>query len=311
MPRDVQYKKTGFSQLDKINIKIRLKNFILPNSSIVSVERIYSGNVNRNFKIITEQGDFFCKIAPLWYSHSLRREAWALKHLKRIGCYVPNVIRYFDADNKVIPGHEILILEYIDGVILAEIQRKNKFYKKIIDLYNNIHSVKLKRYGWLNKSFIGSNKAWKDFLLKIENEESIRKISDAWSKNVDFVQREINNFSYNIKSGRLLYGDFNYYNFIINQKNVLIAFDFQNCFSGDPLYDVGMILSKDIGFLKYLHHFSGFNPVNRENTRKIVFLYGLRHLLSMLSFYIDTDNKERILFINKRFLAIKKIYEKY
>ena len=310
MNKEIQYQKTGFDELDKLDIAINLSSILPEKFSKVSVERIFEGNVNRNFKINADHKRYFCKIAPMWYKKSLWRETWALKRLKKIGCRVPNVVKYFDKSNKALPGYEILLLEYIDGVLLIRMKNISMFYENIIDLYNSIHSINMKQYGWLDERFVGQNKTWKDFLLQIENEKSISQIGNKWIKNLAFVRNEIENYNFNIGPGKLLYGDFNYYNFIINQENKLVAFDFQNCFSGDSLYDVGMILAKDLEFEKHLHRFKTFYSANKNVARKSVLLYSLRYLLSMLAFYIAFNNKERILFAKRRFSMIKKLYEK-
>ncbi len=311
MSKEVEYKSTGFEKLDSMDLSINLSAILPEKFSHISVERIYYGNVNRNFKIVTDQNKYFCKIAPLWYEGSLCREAWALKKIKTLGCRVPEVLLYLDKRNDIIPGYEILLLEYVNGTLLADVANKEKYYAQIIRTYNSIHSISVEKYGWLDKNFVGENKTWVEFLLQIENEKSINSLGDVWMAGVNFVRDEIKKYPFGIYSGKLLYGDFNYYNFILNQDEVVVAFDFQNCFSGDPLYDVGMMVAKDIGFEKFLENFKTFNTVGKKDMRKRVFLYSLRYLLSMLSFYVSSQNEERILFAQKRFFEIKNLYEKY
>lgn len=310
MSKEVEYKSTGFEKLDSIDLSASLSAILPDKFSQIKVERIYYGNVNRNFKIVTDQNKYFCKIAPLWYEGSLFREAWALKKIKTLGCRVPEVLLYLDKKNGVIPGYEILLLEYVDGTLLADVTNKEKYYAQIIRTYNSIHSISVEKYGWLNKNFIGENNTWVEFLLQIENEKSINSLGDIWMASVNFVRDEIKKYPFGIYSGKLLYGDFNYYNFILNQDEEVVSFDFQNCFSGDPLYDVGMMVAKDIGFEQFLEKFETFNIVDDKDIRKRVFLYSLRYLLSMLSFYVSSQNEERILFAQKRFFEIKNLYEK-
>jgi len=311
MNKKVQYKKTGFDKIDAIDFGVNLKRILPPNYQDIIVERIYHGNVNRNFKVISGHGSFFCKVAPLWYEGSLFREAWALKKLKQIGCNVPRVIGSFDKNNNAFAGHEIILLEYIEGKLVSDKKNVKDYYSQIIDLYNLVHSIKMKKYGWLDKNFVGENETWFDFLMQIENEKSINSLGNDWKKNLSFVRVELENIDCINSIKRLLYGDFNYSNFIVNSENKIVALDFQNCFSGDPLYDVGMIFSKDNNFENRLSDFKIFNKPYTENDKKLIFLYSLRHLLSMLVFYIASNNEERILFAKKRFIEIKNLYEKF
>lgn len=311
MRKEINYQITGFNTIDKLDLSKILVEIIPDKPKLFLIEQIYEGNVNRNFKITCDEKKYFCKISPLWYNDSLLRESWALKLIKSKGCNVPSVIKYLNKKNNLIPGHEIMLLEYIEGSLLAGEKNISKFYKEIINIYNLIHSVEIKRFGWLNNKFFGKNKSWKDFLLQIENEEKISRINKEWNDNLLFVRKEIINFIYNeTYCGRLLYGDFNYYNFIINTEKELISFDFQNCFSGDPLYDFGIILSKDINFEKYLKFINTYG-YNNMCVDKTVLLYSLRHLLSMLAFYNESKNEERLSFIKDMFYEIKKRYEKY
>ncbi|MFH1610916.1 MAG: aminoglycoside phosphotransferase family protein [Patescibacteria group bacterium] len=311
MLKTIKYKKTGFDEINEIDFAINLRNFLLLGCSKVTIKRIYHGSVNRNFKIITNKETYFCKVGPLWYEGSLHRESWALKTIRQIGCNVPNIIMYLNKTNKVLPGHEVLLLEYVDGELLANKDNMKNYYSKIIALYNSIHSISMEKYGWLDERFIGKNKNWLDFLLQIENEKTINQLGSVWKDNLSFVRNKIKNCNYGDVSGKLLYGDFNYYNFIVNKEDNVVAFDFQNCFSGDPLYDVGIIFAKDSNFEKYLHYFNTFDFVYKEDKRKLIFLYSLRCLFSMISFYATTKNQERISFAKNRFIEIRRLYDKY
>lgn len=297
----LDYLNTGFDELSKHNLLQDFKNLLREEFSITSIRRIANGNVNQAFEIMTDKQTLFCKIAPTWYENSLKREAWALKQIKEQGCLVPDFIEYFGQNNVIIPGHEILFLRFVDGELLSEMSNKNKYTDQIINLYDSIHTITTEGFGWLDEHFKGENNTWKDFLLGIENQELIHNLGLYWSNSLLFVQNELETATINSDSCHLLYGDFNYSNFIVNKENKVIAFDFQNCFSGDPLYDTGMMIANDKIFEQFL---------NNKRDKKIVYIYALRHLLSMLTFFTQQNNKEKVAFIKMRFSEIKKALNK-
>ncbi len=304
MDLETDYSKTGFLAVDKLVFSGRL-NYIF-SEKLIKIEKIPFGNVNRNYRIIAQRKKYFCKISPLWYENSLRREAWALRNITKKGGIVPAVISYFDKNNNIIPQHEILILEYISGKNFFFHNNKVKFYKNIFNSYNIIHSIKMCGFGWLDSHFIGRNKKWIDFLMKLENIDTCRELIISHDVDINYVFSELSKFQFKLDESRLLYGDYNYYNFIITNDEKLYSLDLQNCFAGDPAYDIGIIIAKDNISKKHLKYLDNFS----EDKMRLIYLYALRHLLSILSFYIINVNQRKIGFAIKRFLELERKYKK-
>lgn len=303
MDLETDYRKTGFSAVDNAVLSGKL-NFIF-SEKLVKIVKIPFGNINRNYKVVTPVKKYFCKISPLWYDDSLRREAWALRNIIKKDGIVPGVINYFDKNNSIIPRHEILILEYISGKNLSFRNNKVNFYKKIFHTYNIIHSIKIKNFGWLDNNFVGRDKKWINFLLKVENIDACRKLIVNYGININYVFSELSKFQFKLDGARLLYGDYNYHNFIITNDEKLYSLDFQNCFAGDPVYDIGIVVAKNNIAKKYLKYFDNFS----EDKMRLIYLYALRHLLSVLSFYIINANQQKVIFATKRFLELKQEYK--
>ena len=312
--------ETGFDRLEKLDLTEVLSGILPKGESIISVDQIPYGHVNRNLRITTKDTRYFCKIAPLWYKGSLDREAWALGKVKDAGCLVPSVLGYLDKDNDVIPEFEMLLLEHVDGDLLEGMneRERGRYYSQIVKLYNLIHSIPVNHFGWLNKEFEGSDDTWMDFLVQIENEDAISSLDTELLERVSFVRRELaaclegdtSSSQEGAGTGNLLYGDFNYANFIVNRDDRVVALDFQNCFSGDPLYDVAMMLVNDERFEAYLKTPKGYDLIDNDATRRLVYLYCLRYLTSMLIFFMTQNNKEMIIFARKRFSKIRRSYAK-
>jgi aminoglycoside phosphotransferase (APT) family kinase protein len=95
----------------------------------------------------------------------------------------------------------------------------------------------------------------------------------------------------------LLYGDFNLDNFILSLSGEIYALDFQNCFSGDPLYDYSIIIDKYPSFVKFLNS-------EQKMQKRLLKLYTLRYLLTRISYFIQKNDFELTNFYIKRFNSV-------
>ena len=302
MGKSINYQLTGFKALQIEKVRKKLEATL--QEKIVSMENIPYGKVNLSYHVVTNSKDLFCKFSPVWYKHSLERETWALKTIKGNGGIVPNVVCYIK-DGFNYRGHELLVLEYISGSLLSNIENKNKLYKKIFETYNILHSIAMPGWGWLDRKFKGQHQKWQEFLYDVENIDSYGHISLEWKMRAEYVIKNLKNIKPSTETARLLYGDYNDNNFIVTEAGDVCSLDFQNCFAGDPLYDIGIIVSKSdevFNYLKYLDYFS-------ENKIKVIYLYALRHILSMLAFYINSYDDDKIEALSKRFLYLRNAYE--
>lgn len=263
---------------------------------ITSLELEKRGSVNKTEIVTTKENKYFCKIAPSWYKGSLERERWCLDLLRKKRQNVPQVVKLIIQDDI-----EILLMEYLEGNTFSNCDRRTLYFNDILDIYKVIHSVEMKKFGWLNSAMVGLKSTWKSFLLDIENLPTLES-SSYWSKKTNFVLSEIEKYSFNFVEPVLLYGDYNRDNFICKDEKIY-ALDFQNCFSGDYLYDYGIIFSKESRLQKEI-----LTDLKSEEI-VILYLYSLRHLLSMTSYALINKNYSRLNFIRSKFNLIEEAYE--
>ncbi len=296
MNNQLNYNFTGFNPGISTAVAQELKQY-LNLEKIPDLTPIEIGHVNKSFLIQTNEDKFFCKVSPLWYKNSLTREEWCLRLLEERGAPVPRVIGLIKDDNTMLRGHEVLILEYIEGDLLSRIPILPEHYKSLYNIYNILHSQPMALYGWLDANFKGTKESWKDFLVDIENIEQCKSISHEWKNKITTVVERLSSHQYNMEKGRLLYGDFNLDNFIWTPSGKLVGLDFQNCFSGDPLYDFAVIINKYPLFYKYIED-------KHTLDQKTLDLYHLRFLLTRLSFFYQNNNHVYIKGIEKKFNTI-------
>ena len=300
--RKINFNKTGFDNFSQQKIKNGLGDAL--DSRVFSLKKSKYGRVNLNLEVLTQNEKFFVKIAPVWYKNSLEREKWVIQNIHNVFLHVPEIFKYFDEKNKYIKKHEVLIMKYVDGDVLEEVDNKENYFEQIFKIYNDIHQIKVKGYGWLSEDHMGLNRDWSEYLLNIENSSLLEKKKNTWNKELIWVKNELlKSYDHSFQS-KLLYGDFNYSNFIVSPDGkILTALDFQNVFAGDPLYDFGIISSKDNEFMEFI-----LNRFKLLKEKKKIIIYGLRHLLTMLSYYLVKDDCERLSFVSSQYLIMKTRY---
>jgi fructosamine-3-kinase len=293
----INYNNTDFENLtDGVITKELEEKF---HFEIISMSHIDTGHVNKCVVVGTQENTFFCKISPLWYKKSLSREKWCLNKLLTRKVLVPKIVGLVEDNNENMPGHEILVLEYIPGKLISQLPNiSDDILEKISKVYCCLHSFEVKKFGWLDPNFIGDKDGWLDFLLDIENLDLCRSISKELNKKINFLLNNLKIFDFkSLKNGCLLYGDFNLDNFILSLSGEIYALDFQNCFSGDPLYDYSIIIDKYPSFVKFLNS-------EQKMQKRLLKLYTLRYLLTRISYFIQKNDFELTNFYIKRFNSV-------
>ena len=118
----LNYKDTGFAKIKLPSVKSKLNNLF--NEKIISINPTKFGKVNLNLEIETNKIKYLVKISPLWYKYSLGREKWAINTIRSVFPGVSIIYKYLGPVNRILPGHEILILYYIRGTVLQNIDDK-------------------------------------------------------------------------------------------------------------------------------------------------------------------------------------------
>ena len=304
----INYTNEGW---EKVNIESKLSKLaqLCAEKTIVNYSELKGGFLSKVLLLETLNKKVVVKISPFWNNTGLAREYWCYKQLitKKPSIKIARVFSYTSARNSIFPGHEILILEYIPGHLIthSELERSN-MHKKIGSILKKIHEIPMQGYGWLNKTFTGMHQSWIDFLVKIDNLEITRKSQVLSSQDLDWLitnlKRECDiNFC-----PRLLYGDLEKSNIIVNSRS-LVFIDFQNCFSGHDLYDVGIGLFFIPQILRNLRHYLR-DKITKQNKKQII-LYAMRHALSALGHRVTVKDKKGVRKAVRRFHELKKLYQ--
>jgi len=307
---DVNYTNTGW---DKIDIIQKLPELIMGagiNEKITNYAELRGGYFNKVIMVETASTKNVVKISPLWNKGGLTRENFAYSNLKNKSgelFKLAKIYSFMPDSNTIIPGHAILIIEYIDGrePIGNELDSEN-FHEKIKTFLDSIHDIPTKEYGWFDQKLIGKNSSWHDFLINIDN-LSITLNSKLLSKNnIDWVLNKLVSECTDNFEPVLLYGDLKQENILIKNGSLYII-DFENCFSGHQYYDIGIGLFFISQIWKYLHVY--LKGVKQKEVKKQIILYAMRHAISCLGHRINIGDVKEIKVAIKKFFELKKIYE--
>ncbi len=266
------------------------------------------GYLNKVFFVKISGKELVFKISPLWNNTGLAREYWCYKKLEKqkIGMEIPNILSYHPAKNEFFPGHEILIMEYVSGrPITKKDLAKGSIHKKLGLAIRGIHTISMERYGWLNKNFTGTHSSWKSFLQNIDNLEVTKKAGVLPQKDLKELIENLGKECPLDFKPNLLYGDLGETNIIINQKNEPVLVDFQNCFSGHNLYDLGIGLFFIPQIFDNLNHYTETKIT--EKKKKQIVLYAMRHAVSVLGHRILIKDKKKMVQAVKRFYTLKNL----
>jgi|GEM_PF-1963618 len=300
---NLNYLNTGWESFDLATSINDIGN-LASSTKIKSYKTLEGGSFNKIILAETNSEQFIIKISPLWNKGGLDREHWFYKKVNTYSTKIktPHVLSYTPYENNILPGHAILILEYISGHILTDtdLDRENTHHQ-IATFLKTTHRVPGKGYGWLNDCFEGTYTTWEDFLLDIDNLEYTRESGLLPAGQINEVLsslREKCNISF---KPSLLYGDLNKGNILIHNDDLFII-DFENCFSGHPLYDLGIgafFIPKIMQLLPvYIN-----SPSRLE--RQQILLYALRHAISTLGHRIMVKDKKGICESTDRFYQLK------
>lgn len=155
-----------------------------------------------------------------------------------------------------INNKKYIIYKYIEGKTISQyVNEGNKITKEIVEsvaeILGRIHAMKFRKVGNLNED------------LYIENElEPIVKLYDKYinenvrlrlgSENINKIKHIIAKYNSELSlldyDSRLIHGDFQGTNIIINDKSVAAIIDWEFCMAGSPLIDIGQ-------FFRYEEYF--------------------------------------------------------
>ena len=185
------------------------------------------------------------------YNKSYRKD---INLFSRIKEYVPVQEIY---KSGLINNKKYIIYKYIEGKTISQyVNEGNKITKEIVEsvaeILGRIHTMKFRKVGNLNEN------------LYIENElEPIIKLYDKYinenvrlrlgPENINKIKHIIAKYNSELSlldyDSRLIHGDFQGTNIILNNKSVVAIIDWEFCRAGSPLIDIGQ-------FFRYEEYFN-------------------------------------------------------
>lgn len=179
-----------------------------------------------------------------------------------------NDIPLFNMLKKYIPVQEIyktglinekkyIIYKYIDGNTISQyVNEGNKITKEIVEsvagVLGRIHNIKFKKMGSLDDNLCIHNELGPIVKLydKYINENVILRLG---IENINKINQIINKYKEVLSlldyDSRLIHGDFQGTNIIINNESVAAIIDWEFCMAGSPLIDIGQ-------FFRYEEYFN-------------------------------------------------------
>lgn len=302
----VDYENTGFSRLDFDAGLWEISSLLGMN--LKDYSEVNVGTFNKVFVVSTdlESSQLVLKVSPLWNNTGLDRERWcydivdSLNALKK-----PQILLYLANDNDIFPGHELLAMSFVQGhhPSVSEMLSPAVF-TQIRAALDQIHSVNMSGYGWLDSSYVGKQASWDAFLSDIDNLSLVLEANVLPVRNIEELLNRLALIDF-VDTGSLLFGDFNRTNLILDQETKLHFIDFQNCFSGDPLYDsgIGVFFHPEL-----LDTFvAGFEPQGQAAALERISLYAMRHAISALGHRLTVRDEKGVAEACDRFFYLNSI----
>ena len=304
----IPYRDTGFSELCLEDGLARL-SLLLGSTQPLSFSELPAGTLNKVLRLYSSEAPdsdcYICKISPRWNNTGLERESWCCEQVRSAtSVRVPRVITYLPAANNAFAGHEVLVLECIAGrEMVSQDLDHPELVKRLADALHQIHSIPMPGYGWLSPSHSGMHRSWQDFLVQIDNLPVTLSSGTMPEQETLWFQEELAQISL-IEPGCLLHGDPKNENVIITPDHEPVLVDYQNCFSGDPLYDVGVGLFFNRELLNHTSLFFKDCHPPKENLKRAL-CYAMRHCYSTMGHRLMIEDQQSVAWAKLRYYELK------
>lgn len=307
MTIEIDYKNEHW---DDLNMETGLRGLasLCGEKDFSGFSELTGGLLNKVFLLYARGRKVVAKISPLWNQGGLAREVWCYQQIQNETSFkTAKVFSFTQAENSVFPGHEIVLMEYLPGHLLtSEELRKEKTREQIALMLNEIHRIPMKGYGWLKTDFSGIHSTWSEFLANIDNLRTTERSGVLPPEDLRWLTNELAETCNFDSQACLLHGDLRKENIIINGEELSLI-DFQNCFAGHALYDVGIALFFDPTLSANLAPFVPDQIVTRKDLLTIL-LYAARHAVSTLGHRVCVEDTEGIVEAKRRFSQLKNLY---
>lgn len=241
-----------FLKLDNIKINKLFKG-ILEEKDIINIVPVEEGCRTTNYIIKTKNEKYILKV----FFNKEQDYKKDIKLLNILKSEIP-VQRIYRVDTDLeIGNREYAIYEYIEGKTIGQCLREGyfmdeKFVKEVARILAKIHSYKFNKVGFLDadlhiKEKLEPLSLWYERAIG----ERVRKRlgNDIVNKIKQVVKQNEKNLLDLDKDSRLVHGDFQGTNILINKGRVCGILDWEFAMAGHPLEDIGQ-------FFRYEEYFN-------------------------------------------------------
>jgi len=265
------------------------------------------GHVSKVFKVCTPTQTAVAKVGPSWYGNSIARERLCLERIRaKTDVKVPAVLNYAPADNDIFPGHEVLLMEYVEGPTLGSMHIDDRMHEEVGRMYKQIHQICVLGNGPLDESFHGRKNGWKEFLADID---AVRFPLDAGMlkrEEYSWLLHEIGRETGEQENTSLLHGDFRWDNLIYG-KTGIVPLDFQNAIGGYEMYEYATNLAWHPETARQLKHYLGHEPKSAE--LRDIMLCSMAYVTSLMGYWINGGDMNGARIFRRRFDIFKETYK--
>lgn len=287
----------------KLNIKKVGKLFegILDEKDIVKLIPIDEGCRTTNYIVETRDKKYSLKIF-VSDDDSYNRE-YKLLNMLREKILVQKVYKISNDD--IIDGKKYIIYEYINGITLGQALKngyilEESFIREVARTLGEIHKFKFNRVGFLDENLNVSKELlsisrWHELFI---NENVKERLGDDIVANIINILKDNEDDLLKLdNSPRLVHGDFQGTNILINRGKLSGILDWEFVMAGHPLGDIGQFFRYNEDFNNHLikvfedeyNKSSDYELMN--NWYKISRLRDLINLIQLISADEDMPNK--------------------
>lgn len=273
--------------LVKINndLIINLFKGVVKAEDIVHIDLLDEGCRTTNYMISTKSENKY--LLKIFYENdkSYKKDISLFNMIKN-NIPVQDILK-IDRDMRI-NNKEYIIYRYIDGNTISQWLKQGKKLTKellisVASILGQIHNIKFETRGYLDEKLNVTNEVEPIanlFDKHINDNVKLRLGNENINKIKSIIYKYEEELSYIEKDSRLIHGDFQGTNIIINNETVSGIIDWEFCMSGSPLMDIGQ-------FFRYEEYFDNELIIAFENEYKKVCDYKLMDNWYNISKIID------------------------
>lgn len=279
-------------------------------SELISKNKIIEGEVNEVYDVKTKEGkNVIVRISRLG-RESFESEERVIRLARMAEAPAPKVLLIEDAteDSNI----TFCVEEKMEGVPLKSVMKDmdKEVLRKIISeagaVLSKIHNITVETFGPLDGG--ETYNSWKDFIFRIENKKKnivkATKIVDIdphlIDKSFEILNENVNMFE--LKTPKLLHGDFSPKHFMVKDGHLVGIIDFEDAKGGDPIRDIAWLsyFYHDAFPLEWLQEGYTNKKLFDKNFDKKLKLYRLNLSLDFLSYYQTEKNISGMTYAKRR-----------